>query len=101
MGNSLNDRETPSQDSEVEEAKFFAAVGYLNVLCFVPLFSFFSFLLPSLLLSARCLISCVLFLAFYFIFSASNSFISFSSSSILFSNSGNLLATAWLRKAVV
>ncbi|MFZ5801982.1 MAG: DUF4870 domain-containing protein [Candidatus Omnitrophota bacterium] len=26
------------QDSEVEEAKFFAAVGYLNVLCFVPLF---------------------------------------------------------------
>ena len=38
MGTSLNDRETPPQDSEVAEAKFFAAVGYLNVLCFVPLF---------------------------------------------------------------
>ena len=28
----------PSLDPEVQEGKFFAAVGYLNVLCFVPLF---------------------------------------------------------------
>ena len=25
------------QDPEIQDAKFFAAVGYLNVLCFVPL----------------------------------------------------------------
>jgi fumarate reductase subunit D len=33
--------ESPSsvpQDSEIQDAKFFAAVGYLSVLCFVPLF---------------------------------------------------------------
>lgn len=26
-----------TQDAEIEDAKFFAAIGYLNVLCFVPL----------------------------------------------------------------
>ncbi len=26
------------QNPEIQDAKFFAAVGYLNVLCFVPLF---------------------------------------------------------------
>ena len=26
-----------SQDPEIQDAKFFAAIGYLNVLCFVPL----------------------------------------------------------------
>lgn len=26
------------QDSEIQDAKFFAAIGYLNVLCFVPLY---------------------------------------------------------------
>ncbi|MDD5671949.1 MAG: hypothetical protein PHN49_09935 [Candidatus Omnitrophica bacterium] len=33
-----NDESTPPQDAEVQEAKFFAAIGYLSVLCFVPLF---------------------------------------------------------------
>lgn len=28
----------PVQDPEIQDAKFFAAIGYLNVLCFVPLF---------------------------------------------------------------
>jgi len=27
----------PTQNAEIEDAKFFAAVGYLSVLCFVPL----------------------------------------------------------------
>ncbi len=27
-----------SQESEIQDAKFFAAIGYLNILCFVPLF---------------------------------------------------------------
>ena len=26
------------QDPEVQDAQFFAAIGYLNILCFVPLF---------------------------------------------------------------
>ena len=30
--------ENMPQDAEVQDAKFFAAVGYINVLCFVPLF---------------------------------------------------------------
>ena len=29
--------QSASQDPEIQDAKFFAAVGYLNVLCFVPL----------------------------------------------------------------
>ncbi len=28
----------PSDDLEIKDAKFFAAIGYLSVLCFVPLF---------------------------------------------------------------
>lgn len=27
-----------SSDAEIQDGKFFAAVGYLNILCFVPLF---------------------------------------------------------------
>lgn len=27
----------PAEDPDIQDAKFFAAVGYLNVLCFVPL----------------------------------------------------------------
>jgi len=30
--------ENMPQDAEVQDAKFFAAVGYINILCFVPLF---------------------------------------------------------------
>ncbi len=29
--------EAPVPDPELQDAKFFAAIGYLNVLCFVPL----------------------------------------------------------------
>ena len=39
MASSLN--EAPAsrpQDPEIQDAKFFAVVGYLSVLCFVPLF---------------------------------------------------------------
>ncbi len=32
-----NQRSFPPQDSEIQDAKFFAAIGYLSVLCFVPL----------------------------------------------------------------
>ncbi len=28
----------PSQDPEIKDARFFAAVGYISILCFVPLF---------------------------------------------------------------
>ncbi len=28
---------TPAKDSEIQDAKFFAAVGYINILCLVPL----------------------------------------------------------------
>ena len=28
---------TSGQDSEIQDGKFFAAIGYINVLCFVPL----------------------------------------------------------------
>ncbi len=40
MSNPLeqNERTDIPQDAEVQDAKFFAAVGYINVLCFVPLF---------------------------------------------------------------
>lgn len=27
----------PAKDSEIQDAKFFAAVGYINILCLVPL----------------------------------------------------------------
>ena len=39
MASSLNQAD-PSrpQDPEVQDAKFFAAIGYLNILCFVPLY---------------------------------------------------------------
>ena len=39
MASSLNktDASRP-QDSEIQDAKFFAAVGYLNILCIVPLY---------------------------------------------------------------
>ncbi len=33
-----NDPSVSPQDPEVQDGKFFAAVGYLNILCFVPLF---------------------------------------------------------------
>ena len=33
----MNEQVPAPQDSEIESSKFFAAVGYLNVLCFVPL----------------------------------------------------------------
>ena len=33
----MNDQPSAPQESEIENSKFFAAVGYLNVLCFVPL----------------------------------------------------------------
>ena len=32
-----NESSSSSQSSEVQDAKFFAAVGYINILCFVPL----------------------------------------------------------------
>lgn len=32
------DQMSPSQDKDVQDAKFFAAIGYLSVLCFAPLF---------------------------------------------------------------
>jgi fumarate reductase subunit D len=38
MSNPINDRTVSPQDPEIQDAKFFAAVGYLSVLCFVPLF---------------------------------------------------------------
>jgi uncharacterized membrane protein len=31
-------RTSPPEDAEIQDAKFFAAVGYISVLCFVPLF---------------------------------------------------------------
>lgn len=33
----MTDPAASSQDPEIQDGKFFAAVGYLNVLCFVPL----------------------------------------------------------------
>lgn len=35
---SQNDSSLAPQDPEIQDAKFFAVIGYLNVLCFVPLF---------------------------------------------------------------
>lgn len=32
-----NDLSASPQDPEIQDAKFFAAIGYLNILCFVPL----------------------------------------------------------------
>ena len=37
MDNSMSDQSGQIQDPEVQEGKFFAAIGYLSVLCFVPL----------------------------------------------------------------
>jgi len=39
MAASLEDNRNASfpQDAEIQDAKFFAAIGYLNVLCFAPL----------------------------------------------------------------
>jgi len=40
MANSLessNDSSAAPQDPEVQDAKFFAAIGYITILCFVPL----------------------------------------------------------------
>ena len=34
---SFGAKQEPSVDPEVQEAKFFAAIGYVSVLCFVPL----------------------------------------------------------------
>lgn len=39
MSSSLNQTNASRpQDPDIQDAKFFAAVGYLNVLCFVPLY---------------------------------------------------------------
>ena len=38
MNSPLNDSAVVPPDPEIQDAKFFAAIGYLNVLCFVPLF---------------------------------------------------------------
>ena len=35
--NSSGSQPQNSQDPQIQDAKFFAAVGYLNILCFVPL----------------------------------------------------------------
>ena len=32
------DRTASPEDPEIQDAKFFAAIGYINILCFVPLF---------------------------------------------------------------
>lgn len=36
----IEEREASSspKDSDIQDAKFFAAIGYINILCFVPLF---------------------------------------------------------------
>ena len=33
----MNDPQSPVGDPEIEEGKFFAAIGYINILCLVPL----------------------------------------------------------------
>lgn len=30
-------QKNPSQDADIQDAKFFAAIGYFSILCFVPL----------------------------------------------------------------
>ena len=35
--NNSSETNTANPDPEIQDAKFFAAIGYLNVLCFVPL----------------------------------------------------------------
>ena len=37
MSGSVNDTHNVKEDPEIRDAKFFAAVGYLSFLCFVPL----------------------------------------------------------------
>ena len=37
MANPGSESSAPSQDPEIQDAKFFAAIGYISVLCFVPL----------------------------------------------------------------
>lgn len=37
MSGSVNDTQNVKEDPEIRDAKFFAAVGYLSFLCFVPL----------------------------------------------------------------
>ena len=37
MTSPSTDSATPIQDPEIQDAKFFAVIGYLNVLCLVPL----------------------------------------------------------------
>ncbi len=37
MSEMNQDSTTPLQDPEIQDGKFFAAIGYLSVLCFVPL----------------------------------------------------------------
>lgn len=31
------DSDRPTEDADIQDAKFFAAIGYISVLCFVPL----------------------------------------------------------------
>ena len=38
MNSSLNEAGSKPQDPDIQDSKFFAAIGYINVLCFVPLF---------------------------------------------------------------
>lgn len=38
MVNTFDDAGSKPQNAEIQDAKFFAAVGYISVLCFVPLF---------------------------------------------------------------
>ena len=33
----LNEPSSPSQEPDIQDAKFFAAIGYISMLCFVPL----------------------------------------------------------------
>ncbi len=37
MSNPAGEVRSANQDPEIQDAKFFAAIGYLNILCFVPL----------------------------------------------------------------
>ena len=38
MNHSLEESTSKPRDPEIQDGKFFAAIGYLNVLCFVPIF---------------------------------------------------------------
>lgn len=35
--NPTNESQVPPQEPEIQDAKFFAAIGYISILCFVPL----------------------------------------------------------------